>query len=185
MGAHRRGEGLGHLSPLPVKSSTTTIVPAALEHLDRYRACLDAVAREGRWLALGQAPSIEQTRAFMANILAGNGVQVFAVDGDRVLGWADIVRPPHAATRHAGELGMGVLKSHRGQGLGRALIERALADAWALGLRRMALDVRVDNHAALALYASVGFVHEGTRRASHCQDGCYHDAHVMGLLRQD
>lgn len=163
-------------------SPPTRIVPASLDRLDSYRACLDAVAREGRWLALGQAPTPEQTRGFMQHILAGNGVQVFVVAGATVVGWADIVRASHAATRHAGVLGMGVLAAHRGRGLGRALIERVIADAWGLGLKRIELDVRVDNLAAVALYASARFCHEGTRRASHWQGGQYHDAHVMGLL---
>lgn len=160
------------------------IVPATIDCLDSYRACLDSVAREGRWLALGQAPAPARARSFMQNILDGNGVQVFAVDGSTVVGWADIVRSQLEATRHVGELGMGVQSGYRGQGLGRALIEAVIEAARHLGLQRIALDVRVDNEAAIGLYAAVGFQLEGTRTATHWDGREYHDSHVMGLLRQ-
>lgn len=45
----------------------------------------------------------------------------------------------------------------RGAGLGRALVEAAIAAARARGARRMELDVNERNAAAIALYESFGF----------------------------
>lgn len=53
----------------------------------------------------------------------------------------------------------------RRQGLGRRLLEHALAEAAAEGAPRATLEVRASNTAALALYRSAGFVPRGTRRA--------------------
>ncbi len=61
-----------------------------------------------------------------------------------------------------------VAEAARGSGLGRALVEGAKARARERGARRMELDCNEANGAALALYASAGFVnassaHDGAR----------------------
>lgn len=50
-----------------------------------------------------------------------------------------------------------VLESARGSGLGRAMLERAVAEARERGCRRVELDVNDNNDAALGLYRSFGF----------------------------
>ncbi|WP_374405066.1 GNAT family N-acetyltransferase [Pelagerythrobacter sp.] len=71
-------------------------------------------------------------------------------------------------TRHApGEeelLLIGVRPELRGRGIGRALLERAFADARARGAERMFLEMR-DNNPALGLYAATGFEPIGRRKA--------------------
>lgn len=52
---------------------------------------------------------------------------------------------------------MGVATEARGQGLGRALMERLEADARAAGERRLLLEVLEPNEAAAGLYRSCGF----------------------------
>lgn len=52
---------------------------------------------------------------------------------------------------------------HRRQGLGGALLDRALAQARACGIERVFLEVRASNEAALALYAKAGFLAVGRR----------------------
>jgi ribosomal protein S18 acetylase RimI-like enzyme len=53
--------------------------------------------------------------------------------------------------------------SARGSGLGRALLERALAEARERGCRRIELDVNDHNAAALGLYRSLGFDNQDDR----------------------
>ena len=52
---------------------------------------------------------------------------------------------------------MGVRREHRGRGIGRRLIERAIAAAWDQGLERIELEVLASNTPAISLYESVGF----------------------------
>lgn len=53
---------------------------------------------------------------------------------------------------------------HRGQGIGRALMERVFAEARQLGARRATLEVRESNGAARRFYERLGFAVAGTRR---------------------
>ena len=59
------------------------------------------------------------------------------------------------------ELGMGVLSSHRGQGVGRVLLERAIRASADRGLPGLSLSVEDGNERARALYKSNGFVVAG------------------------
>ncbi len=65
---------------------------------------------------------------------------------------------------------------HRGQGLGSHLLEHVLKEAGLMGAKHCFLEVRVDNKAAIALYASHGFEPKG-RRVGYYSDG--RDAFVM------
>lgn len=56
-----------------------------------------------------------------------------------------------------------------------------LADNW-LNLLRLELTVWSDNKVAQHLYASQGFVHEGTHRAYALRNGRYQDALAMARL---
>jgi len=70
-----------------------------------------------------------------------------------------------------------VLPGHRGQGLGRALMERLVAEADARSVAETFLEVRADNDAARALYGSIGFAERGVRKGYYPPDGM--DAIVM------
>ncbi len=52
---------------------------------------------------------------------------------------------------------VGVLRVYRGKGLGRALVERALAGFRQAGLRQAYLEVTAENVPAVELYRNVGF----------------------------
>ena len=59
------------------------------------------------------------------------------------------------------ELGMGVASNHRGQGVGRILLEQTIQSATDHGLQGLSLSVEVENERACALYVSSGFVVAG------------------------
>jgi RimJ/RimL family protein N-acetyltransferase len=54
-----------------------------------------------------------------------------------------------------------------------------------MNLHRIHLYTPAYNQRAVALYQRVGFKTEGLLRQEVFQEGCYHDAVVMGLLRQE
>lgn len=57
---------------------------------------------------------------------------------------------------------VGVVPEHRGMGLGRALVLKALHGFRRKGLRRVYLEVTAENQPAVDLYRSVGFMHGRT-----------------------
>lgn len=73
-------------------------------------------------------------------------------------------------------LNLAVHPEHRRRGLGRALVELVLREAEEHHARQITLEVRRENTAAIALYASFGFRECGVRRNYY---GHGHDALIM------
>jgi ribosomal protein S18 acetylase RimI-like enzyme len=121
-------------------------------------------------------------RRFVQNGLRNGMAQFVAVDDGRVVGWCDVNPRTHETLRHSGVLGMGVAASHRGRGVGSALLRATLEAASARGITRVELVVRADNAAAIALYARHGFELEGRLRDYLVIDGRAYDALQMARL---
>jgi RimJ/RimL family protein N-acetyltransferase len=158
------------------------IAPIAESDLVSFRECLDLVARERKFLALIEAPPLEHMRGFVSENIAKNLPQVVAREGDRVVGWCDILPGWHHALRHCGSVGMGLLPQYRGRGLGQRLLEACLTRAKDVGISRIELEARADNEHALRLYRRMGFEFEGTKRRGMKVDGHYVDTIAMALL---
>ncbi len=160
------------------------IVPTNEKYVAGFQRCVDVVARERKYLALVEGPSADGARGFVMALIEGAGVQVLALDEyDVVVGWCDIVINPKEGFRHGGQLGMGVLPSARGQGLGGRLAEAAIQRAWDIGLERVELEVFASNERAIALYRRLGFSVEGVKEQSRKIDGTYDDIIMMALQR--
>lgn len=170
---------------MPHTPAGIRIVPIALAHAASFHACLDAVCREKRYLAQLHAPPLEKVEGFVRDSVASGVAQFVALDGERVVGWADIFPGWAHALQHCGRLGMGLLPEHRGAGLGEALLRTCIAKAWANGLARIELEARADNHRAIRLYERVGFAHECLKPRALCFEGVYFDAVQMRLLKPD
>ena len=84
---------------------------------------------------------------------------------------------------HVGSIGMAVHDGYAGRGVGSALMAAIvdLADNW-LQLKRLELNVYVDNTRAIALYERFGFVREGLQRAYAWRNGAYVDSLAMARL---
>jgi len=158
------------------------IVPIERRHIAGFREVVDGVARERRYLAFLEAPPMARMRRFVLDGLRTGISQYVAVDADRVVGWCDVVPKSHETLRHSGTLGMGVAASHRGIGVGAALLRTTLDGAFARGLTRVELVVRVDNEPAIMLYRRHGFEFEGRLRRYILVDGAAHDALQMARL---
>lgn len=163
---------------------TTEIRPFRPEDLAGARACLDAVARERRGLALVEAPDLEQCRVFHEALIADGLPCILALEAGVVCGWCDIQRNRQPGCGHVGALGMGVAASHRRQGIGRRLLDAAIAQARAAGITRIELQVAAGNAAAVRLYRSLGFREEGRRVAARKLDGRTEDMILMALIDQ-
>jgi len=76
-------------------------------------------------------------------------------------------------------LTIGVAQAEQRKGLGRNMLEGMLEEARAGNMRRVFLEVRPSNTAAIALYRSAGFSEVGMRRGYYRNAGGSEDALVM------
>ena len=152
------------------------------EHLAGFHAAVDTVARERKYLSRTEAAPLERMKSWVAASLAKGGVHLVALEGSAVVGWCDINRHEAPSQAHRGILGMGMLPGYRGQGAGKALLVRAVADGHARGIHRIELDVHADNVPAIALYRRCGFIEEGRRQAGARIDGVYKDLVLMAHI---
>ena len=143
------------------------------------------MARERKYLLLLQAPLRAQVEDFVAGNIAQGRVQLVALDGSTVVGWADILPGWTPTIAHFGRLGMGLLPAFRGHGLGTQLLATAIAAAREQGTARIELGVRTDNTAAISLYRKLGCVEEGYRRRAVKIDRIYIDELAMAWWIDD
>jgi ribosomal protein S18 acetylase RimI-like enzyme len=169
----------------PDRASCVLVVPMTLDRVEGFHAALDAVARERRWLAMIEAPPLEDVRKFVERTLDRGGAAFVALDGHRVVGWCDVVRRSGPGFEHAGVLGTGLLQEYRGLGIGRRLLEAALAGARDAGIERVELGVWASNDRARKLYERTGFATEGVQRRARLIDGIADDLVLMARLRED
>ncbi|MEK6851197.1 MAG: GNAT family N-acetyltransferase, partial [Candidatus Thermoplasmatota archaeon] len=100
------------------------------------------------------------------------------VDG-KVVGQLDIHIPGYPKARHVANLGIAVVKAYRDRGIGRALMERALAWMKDKGVEKATLEVFSTNSRAIALYKKLGFEVEGVRRRQYKVRGTFVDDVLM------
>jgi ribosomal-protein-alanine N-acetyltransferase len=60
-------------------------------------------------------------------------------------------------------LNIAIMPIHQGQGLGKQLLKKIILQNKTLGVKSLTLEVRVSNHAAIALYESEGFLKDAIR----------------------
>lgn len=158
------------------------IVPITLAHLAGFRAAVDSVAREKKYLSFLEGPSFDMTKNFVEENIKDKWPHVVAIVDGNVVGWCDITSLHRPVYAHCGELGIGVVVPYRGQGIGKALMHDALNRAKEKGLERIELSVFGENMPAIALYQKTGFVIEGKKRNAVKINGQYDDLICMALF---
>ena len=159
------------------------ILPIKEEYIESFHKCIDAVARERKYLANVKAPSLESTRETVLSNIIKNIPQYVAVDGDTVVGWCEILPNRGEGFTHSGKLdSMGLSIAYRGQGLGKKLMTATLTAAKEYGIERVELLVYRSNVPAIRFYEKTGFVQEGVKKNAHKLDGKYDDVVLMALF---
>jgi len=106
---------------------------------------------------------------------------VVADDQDRPLGFVQVM-DVHRRGR-LGKIGIALAAEARRKGLGGVALGQLLTYARdTLGLRKLLLEVRADNSAAIALFSAAGFKRVGVMRAHYGEGGDYHDVALMELV---
>lgn len=95
--------------------------------------------------------------------------------GERCLGYVHV----RVVGDEAELLNIAVDPDGRQRGLGQRLLKHAMAECAELGVGRIFLEVRADNHAALSLYRRCDWEQVGIRKRYYSEDGA--DAIVMSI----
>jgi RimJ/RimL family protein N-acetyltransferase len=152
------------------------------EALAAYTAAL--VAEGTGTITLRVAPTVEQEREFIArNLSAERAFVLVAVEGERIVGMLDLQAGDREYNRHAGRFGMSIARDWRGKGIGRRILEAAIAETktWP-GFCRIELEVFPHNHAAIRLYERMGFEVEARKAKAANLKGQPEDLLLMALV---
>jgi L-phenylalanine/L-methionine N-acetyltransferase len=136
---------------------------------------------EGGWILTTDGwRSVTEERRYLRAVRRHPDAAVFVAEEEgRLLGRLSLARDPHPASRHVADLGLMVDARHRRRGIGRRLLEEAVAWARSSGVVKLELHVFPWNEPALGLYESFGFEREGYRKEQYARDGEYVDAILM------
>jgi ribosomal-protein-alanine N-acetyltransferase len=140
-----------------------------------------------RWWHIDQVLPIEAdlfgaeqwTAGMFWSELAADYHYLAALDGDELIGYAGLAV---MSVDEAWVQNIAVRRDHQRHGVGRALLEALVAEAARRGVRKILLEVAVDNGPAQKLYAAYGFEQVGVRRGYYQPSNT--DALVM-LREQD
>lgn len=119
---------------------------------------------------------------FRAELAHTDSYYLVGVDVEQIVGYAGL-RAPLAGADQGDIQTLAVVPSHRGRGLGRALLHALLEEATRRGIHEVFLEVRADNPVAISLYGTEGFREISRRRGYYQPDGI--DALVMRCVLAD
>jgi RimJ/RimL family protein N-acetyltransferase len=154
---------------------------ACPEDFEAVLRLFEAIAAERQYI-LTEPPIDRDLRRkrFLEAIHSDDAFILVAETGGEVVGELTAFR---SASTGPATIGMGVLASWRGQGVGTALMHACLEWAREAEVHKLSLEVFPWNEAAIGLYRKFGFVEEGRLRKQYRrQSGELWDVLVMGLL---
>jgi len=109
-------------------------------------------------------------------------VLVAEVEG-KVVGWASLTRwSERKAYDLCAETSFYVFASHQGQGIGRALMTRLMAESRRLGFRTLIARIAADSVESIHLHEKFGFSHAGTLRQVGWKFGRWLDVVMMQIV---
>lgn len=134
-----------------------------------YKALRDAMlsAHPEAFTSDAETEGRRDIGSYRSRLAGGTGggtlFTLLAVEDGRIVGALTCEREPRRKVQHIAHLvGMMVAESHRGRGIGRALLGAAIGQLQATsGLAQVTLSVTAGNRAAIGLYQSLGFERYG------------------------
>ncbi|HUK44753.1 MAG TPA: GNAT family N-acetyltransferase [Gaiellaceae bacterium] len=141
-----------------------------------------AVLDRAAWTPFSSPGPLEEAEPFFNERTSPDDVLVAIEDGE-VAGYVRLGRASRfSSSDHVLTVnGIAVDPGRQGRGVGRALIDAAIAEARRRGARRLTLRVFSPNEPARRLYESAGFVVEGVLREEFFLDGAYVDDIQMAI----
>jgi ribosomal protein S18 acetylase RimI-like enzyme len=143
-----------------------------------FHAFWTVIVAEGRFVRTEVVR--EPPRAFRKRFRPGSDdeIHLLAFEGSRLVGHVTVQRERHPVTHHVGSLAIAVAADARGRGIGRRLMDEAIAWSTRVGIEKLVLSVYPHNDAAIALYRACGFVEEG-RLARHSRKSYGYEDEIL------
>jgi L-amino acid N-acyltransferase YncA len=157
------------------------IQPAAAADIPEIQAIYAHHVLHGSGTFEEVPPSVEEVQGRFDAVVGRGWSFLVATDATGVLGYAYYAQlRDRSAYRYTAETSIYVRDDVRGQGVGKALVGRLLADAEAAGFRQMiAVIGDSENTASIGVHASLGFQRVGLLRASGLKFGRWVDTVYM------
>lgn len=134
-------------------------IRASVEYLEAVASLFD-----GYRGFYGQPPNLEQSRAFIAERMAGNESAIFLVQDQsgEALGFVQLYPTFSSIDAHRTWLlsDLFTTPAARGRGVGRLLMNTARDFAVKTGAKGLVLETATDNFTAQSLYESLGWVRD-------------------------
>ena len=145
-----------------------------------------AVSAESNFLTFGPGEfnrTLQGEEEFINQRLAAdNHLFILGTVDDVVVALLNFTGGSRPRLRHSGGFGLSVRKNYWGLGIGSLMLDTLIEWARRTGIvKKINLQVRADNHRAIQLYKSKGFVREGTLHKEIYLNGKYFDNYWMGL----
>ncbi|MGX1983220.1 MULTISPECIES: GNAT family N-acetyltransferase [Bacillaceae] len=125
----------------------------------------------------------EKQRTMIENISKQKNSTIFvAEDYEKLVGYLMAFGGNAKRNRHSAYLVIGILKEHRGKGIGTKLFRKLESWARERNIHRLELTVMTQNQAGIALYKKMGFEIEGTKKHSLLVNGLFMDEYYMAKI---
>lgn len=145
-----------------------TIRPAAPDDAAGLVRALKSSSPDRSYVLMDQYGKTEEAeRQHIASMDPARGMILVALDGGSVVGClaalqADKGQRPH--TEHIIELGLHLIESHRGIGIGTRMIQYAVEWATEHGFKKVVADIFTSNKHSLRVFTHAGFDQECVRK---------------------
>jgi RimJ/RimL family protein N-acetyltransferase len=182
--SHERWTGQTGLSELKVtdrvviRRAILADAPAMVRFVETLRAeKLDTISQQ-------PAPTLAEEKDFIKKAeKRERAFFLLALSGVEVVGLLDLWAGERVYNRHAAKFGVSVANGWRGRGVGRKLVQAAIAETkkWE-GFCRLELEVAPWNAVAIHLYEAMGFTIEGRRLKALNLRGTPEDDFLMAFV---
>lgn len=173
--------------------SSLTVRPARATDAPELHALQQTIYAEARWFVGDGAPSADAITRRVRSLDPRHSCYLVAciqpqqhphphpqqAQREYLSGWLELNRPQPQRLKHVAVLTIAVAQAWRRRGVAKQLLSRGYQWAQQKGVKKIQLDVRAGNHAAIALYEREGFVLEGRERAQILTPQGYEDNLVM------
>lgn len=127
--------------------------------------------------------NIKKEREFLQNMQSSILEKMFLYKiENEIVGTCSVNGINKKRIKHKVGLGITVLKKYWGEGIGGKLINHAIEYCKLNSIKKIELEVRIDNKRAIKLYKKFGFEIEGEIKKSVYLNGNYYNCYFMGLL---